>query len=95
MAQHKWHKEIKAFVDGETVLAKPINLGFVQMYGQVAKISMFDNEDYTFYIMPKPKEPQYLYVYLNEDQTIDTLNYKPLGDVHRILGKIKLEVDDV
>ena len=40
---------------------------------------------------PQPKQPQYLYVYLNEDKTIDILNYKPLGDVHRILGKIKLE----
>jgi hypothetical protein len=103
MAQHKWAKEIKAWLDGETVLAKPVNQGFVQMEGVVGKISMFDNEDYTFCIMPKSKKPKYLYVYKDSAYTIETcsnpdnviIKSKRLKELkHDYIGKIKLEVND-
>ena len=88
--QHKWHKEIKAWADGAEI--EEFDWEVTGKDGwNVTESPEWNNTRYCYRIKPQPKEPQYMYVYLNEDKTIDILNYKPLGDVHRILGKIKLE----
>jgi hypothetical protein len=90
MAQHKWHKEIKAWADGAEI--------------EVCKAGTWYGTDYPnfhdsveFRIKPRPKEPQYLYVYKHEGDGI-SFGYKPHGALNmwqtKVIGKIKLEVDD-
>jgi hypothetical protein len=60
MAQHKWHKEIKWFIDGGDVERKNINGDVWYLITDIGEFSI-DYMDYR--IKPQPKEPQYLYVY--------------------------------
>ncbi len=89
--KHKWHKEIKAWADGAIIECQNVATG---EWEELEVPYWYESNEYKYRIKSQPKEPRYMYVYLNEDKTIDILNYKPLGDIHRILGKIKLEVDD-
>lgn len=86
--KHKWAKEIKCFIDGGEVERKNINGDEWYLITDIGEFSI-DYMDYR--IKPQPKEPQYLYVYLNSE------GYYEL-DVERRdrswMGKIKLEVDD-
>jgi hypothetical protein len=98
MAQHKWHKEIKAWADGaeiesESYIDDDLNLGW--------KIDHYPNwhSNITYRIKPQPKEPQYLYVWLDKDTELAQLEtHEPKGvledDLYKYIGKIKLEDND-
>ena len=90
MAQHKWHKEIKAWADG----------GEVEFYDPVTETWELIEEplwwDKTKYrIKPQPKEPQYLYVHRNNEGNIEYAFSETVSIVgYFYIGKIKLEVED-
>ena len=95
MAQHKWHKEIKAWADGAEIECKFLD----EKWDLVGHFPPFDDDDYLFRIKPQPKEPQYLYVYkingivrMVENGGYIEIHHK--DDHVTYIGKIKLEVDD-
>jgi hypothetical protein len=92
--QHKWHKEIKAWADGAEIEFSNFNDLWT-----TEKCPNWDAKHGEFRIKPQPKEPQYLYVWLDKDTKLPQLEtYKPRGvledDLYKYIGKIKLEVDD-
>jgi hypothetical protein len=96
MAQHKWHKEIKAWADGAEIETKHIES---DVWLTDTDEPYFWLEDYEFRIKPQPKEPQYLYVWLDKDTELAQLEtYEPRGvledDLYKYIGKIKLEDND-
>ena len=94
MKQHKWHKEIKAWADGERIEQKWINSS---LWEDVIFPS-WNSVEREYRIKPQPKEPQYLYVWnvfgeivLTQDKNgvvIDTWDPKVPP---KCIGKIKLE----
>jgi len=92
MAQHKWHKEIKAWADGAEIEHKWEDAWYIS---NPPKWS----DDVEYRIKPQPKEPKYLYVYNVSNEIklceaggfIEVLSGK---QTVRKLGKIKLEVQD-
>jgi hypothetical protein len=98
MAQHKWHKEIKAWADGAEIEYR------TKLYGTWGNWMDDDNptwnDKYEYRIKPQPKEPQYLYVWQPYDKenevVMDTQEPEGVLDdgVYKYIGKIKLEVDD-
>jgi len=94
MKPHKWAKEIKAWADGAEIehFEDEVWKTWKQKYSPSWS---YINE---YRIKPQPKEPQYLYVYEHEGNGI-SFGYKPHGALNmwqtKIIGKIKLEVDDV
>ncbi len=85
MAQHKWHKEIKAWADGaEIEYFDELKIRWLDVLG----MPRWDSSS-EYRIKPQPKEPQYINVYgWLENGNITFKQYGPY------LGKIKLEVDD-
>ncbi len=89
MKQHKWHKEIKAWADGAEI-------EFLTEDGWFNAGDPEWNENSEYRIKLQPKKPQYLYAY------VDT-RYGKVGfstewgndSAMPLIGKIKLEVDDV
>lgn len=90
MAQHKWHKEIKAWAEGQDIQWKAeVTTGEWVDVGD--RVPMWHRLDVDFRIKPQPKEPQYLYIYgkgMGIELTLGQLEDRTL------IGKIKLEVDD-
>ena len=92
MAQHKWHKEIKAWADGAEIQS------YWESDGWNDEICPDWSGDYEYRIKPQPKEPQYLYAWFepNYGKTYITANTSvngvPVG--YEYIGKIKLETDD-
>ena len=105
MAQHKWHKEIKAWADGEDVEIR-IGKRWVGCNEPVW------SEQTEYRIKPQQqqsscckcqqtcsalKEPQYLYVLKNNLEEIRLVDYKPhplqeyVSTTWKCIGKIKLE----
>ena len=86
MAQHKWHKEIKAWASGAEIE--------IYMHDNW---TVTDNPQWhpanEYRIKPQPKEPQYLYVFADladwEATRTSVLNRKK--DYETYIGKIKLE----
>jgi hypothetical protein len=92
MAQHKWHKEIKAWADGAEIECKVVNnkLGISTDWFS-ATTPEWDNSDLFHRIKPQTKEPKYINVYgYLENQNI--CFQQQIGMPY--IGKIKLEVDD-
>jgi hypothetical protein len=90
--QHKWHKEIKAWADGEEIEAK---WNVTQSGWFVDPIPRWNNDEWEYRIKPQPKEPQYLYVYKDYGLVTEFRTEKiidPNGVEY--IGKIKLEVED-
>lgn len=93
MKQHKWHKEIKAWADGEEI----------ELYraGEWVDcdIPVWGNQS-KYRIKPQPKEPQYLYVWKNNLEEYKFTENEPhplttiANKVWKPIGKIKLEVDE-
>jgi hypothetical protein len=91
MAQHKWHKEIKAWADGAEIEIKD-KKGEWESYTNTVNFLYHDDLEYR--IKPQPKEPQYLYVYkTGTGQSWSSLTYKDYQSRFYV-GKIKLEVDE-
>ena len=89
MAQHKWHKEIKAWADGAEIECLQGNSGW-----WVTNYPRWD-EDTEYRIKPQPKEPQYLYVYYDTNEDEIKVEIIECGEGFEYIGKIKLETDDV
>lgn len=92
MAQHKWHKEIKAWADGAEI--EKTWTGFQSW--TITETPEWQDSTLTFRIKPQPKEPQYLYVYYNNNTLIYELDARDYlkNPYLRYIGKIKLEVND-
>lgn len=86
MAQHKWHKEIKAWADGAEIECK----NSIGIWVDVPNPD-WNAKGWEYRIKPQPKEPTYLYV--NYDPEI-TEFYLSEFKLKCSIGKIKLEVDD-
>ena len=89
MAQHKWHKEIIHWANGGEIEGRIRNEngtygGWHRLYDPI-----FSSTVVEYRIKPQPKEPQYLYVYLDDNYELSTI---PLdNDDWKYIGKIKLE----
>lgn len=89
MAQHKWHKEIKAWADGAEIEYDRGDSIWIE-----TPDPMWHN-DVKYRIKPQPKEPQYLYVYKEYGISfvrVDKIESPDNGIV--FIGKIKLEVEN-
>jgi hypothetical protein len=96
--QHKWHKEIKAWADGVEVEMRWSD-GEVHHEWSAVSSPNWGSDLCIYRIKPQPKEPKYLYVWLDKDTKLAQLEtYKPRGvledGLYKYIGKIKLEVDD-
>jgi hypothetical protein len=90
MAQHKWHKEIKAWADGAEIERRRYG---DKEWENCENPNWLNPYSHEFRIKQQPKEPQYLYVYFTglEEVSLSTLDNL---NQYELLGKIKLEVDD-
>lgn len=96
--KHKWHKEIKAWADGAE-----IEMWYRQYdgWGDVKDPTWLEGSQ--FRIKPQPKKPQYLYIWKPYDEAEDLIvsDRKPKKNditddgIYKLIGKVKLEVDDV
>jgi len=92
MKPHKWAKEIKAWADGAEVEFRYLHEGKWSEWEFESVPIWTVGEEYQYRIKPQPKEPQYLYVY------VDT-RYGKVGfstgwendSAMPLIGKIKLE----
>jgi hypothetical protein len=96
MKQHKWHKEIKHLADGgeieyRTKLGKGIWSDWSVWDEDYFPEFNNDIADEEYRIKPQPKEPQYLYVYLDDDYEFSPI---PLTGEWEYIGKIKMETED-
>jgi hypothetical protein len=89
MKQHKWHKEIKAWADGVEIEFKVDGKG---EWALLKGTPYWECKNDLFRIKPQPKEPKYLYVYLDDNYELSTIPID--NDNWKYIGKIKLEVDD-
>ena len=91
MAQHKWHKEIKAWADGGEIQCSNI----CEPIGTWRDIEEppWNSETLEYRIKPQPKEPQYLYAFWNGMiRRIDfATEYDGDNEMCKYIGKIKLE----
>ena len=94
MKQHKWHKEIKAWADGAEI--ECFSKGYPDAGWQEFDGDWGEIEGWKFRIKPQPVEPQYLYVYANNDSAPRFFwsEITPLKTDLTYQGKIKLEIDD-
>ena len=93
--KHKWYNEIVAWANGAEIEFKASNGSWV-----LVQSPAWDSELYEFRIKPQPKEPQYLYVMLEEGsafiyskQEFDELQ-DCIEEHGTYIGKIKLEQDE-
>jgi len=91
MKQHKWHKEIKAWADGVEI--ESLYLDRIE-WQKESGYPNWNDEDFKFRIKPQPKEPQYLYAYLQSDGNYKFGRFNCKYNGQKPIGKIKLEVDD-
>jgi hypothetical protein len=89
MAQHKWHKEIKAWADGAEIEVKWFEDKGSDRWHK-AENPYWNTTDSEYRIKPQPKEPQYLYVYNDGGFALTDFD-KPRADCGNYIGKIKLE----
>lgn len=86
MAQHKWHKEIKAWADGAEIEQKG---NFMCGWSAVSSPN-WESDLCIYRIKPQPKEPQYLYVYQGIGELVLERSNTLVLDMN-LIGKIKLE----
>lgn len=90
MAQHKWHKEIKAWADGAEVQFKDAHDANVWLDTNEPLWEIADFLEYR--IKPQPKEPQYLYVYkLHGTYGLEIKLWDEFTSANGYVGRIKLE----
>ena len=97
MKQHKWHKEIKAWADGEEIEVKnsvDINEWIPCKQPNWSEGLWEERDCIEYRIKPQPKEPQYLYVY-GDEGGLNFSQYRSMFNNNTpYIGKIKLEQDD-
>jgi hypothetical protein len=100
MAQHKWHKEIKAWADGAEIEIR-VNTEKLGCDWTAVKPdpNWTQTEGVEYRIKPQPKEQQYLSVWLNKEDGDVFLDIGlPSGVLedryYKYLGKFQLEVND-
>lgn len=91
--KHKWYNEIVAWASGAEIESSDIYIDR-QIWKEVS-IPCWDNDRYLFRIKPTPKEPQYLYAWLNkDDDTVALEAFHPNGiledKLFKYIGKIPL-----
>lgn len=88
---HKWAKEIKAWADGAEI---EVSVSGLEWSKVTARHPQW-HEDNEYRIKPQPKEPQYLYVFKDEDdfQLFITDGSVSSRSREKYIGKIKLEQD--
>jgi hypothetical protein len=95
MAQHKWHKEIKAWADGAEIEQADIRENANPRWYEADSPPDWETTFYKYRIKPQPKEPQYLYVYHGKTSCGDIGIWFEKQQVPYIeggyVGKIKLE----
>jgi hypothetical protein len=101
MKQHKWHKEIKAWADGAEIEVKnsmDIDEWIPCLHPNWSEGFTEEVDWIEYRIKLQPKEPQYLYVYRDGQHHITFTTNPPYPAQNtwdiKLLGKIKLEVDD-
>jgi len=94
MKQHRWAKEIKAWLDGVKVYGRMDTHKSIIAEFEVTELNQFDIDSHSFYIKPQPKEPQYLYVLKDTTGNTFLRNHDGKNNNEIYLGKIKLEQDD-
>ena len=94
MKPHKWAKEIKAWADGAEIEWKYQEGDDDEWVNSLIPDWHDDGKD--FRIKPQPKEPQYLYVFVDSAdwQATRTSVIWNKKDFETYIGKIKLETDD-
>ena len=94
MTKHKWHKEIKAWADGEEV---EYTWGEGVTWCRVPNISAFDEITLKFRIKLLPKEPKYLYAIQTENKGVlgGEIRLIPAGQMFSgtLIGKIEVQDD--
>jgi hypothetical protein len=95
MAQHKWHKEIKAWADGKDIEIRFSDRKKYEDDWSLMCESCWDDDAFEFRIKPQPKEPQYLYVYKDYGELclLEGKIQNPAKEI-KYIGKIKLEDND-
>jgi len=98
MKPHKWAKEIKAWADGAEIEARYEKANGWTDWKLEEGGFIFYQKGAEYRIKPQPKEPQYLYAWLNKQTDEVVFDYEPPhivneDEVHKYIGKIKLEVD--
>jgi hypothetical protein len=92
MTKHKWHKEIKAWADGEQIQYRKI--GSEKWHDEVEEFPYWETIAFEYRVKPQPKEPQYLYVFCDCKGNQLLRTHKGKNSHETYIGKIKLEVDD-
>lgn len=91
--KHKWHDEIVAWAGGKEIEYTDDGSTWYDITNP-----NWSNTTLKFRIKPTPKEPQYLYVYLNQNSqyVIDEASLEDIDSKGTLsyIGTIKLEVDD-
>ena len=96
MKPHKWAKEIKAWADGAEIEFRFYSEGKWSDW-EVVDPPVFNVEEiYDYRIKPQPKEPQYLYCFVQSGDDTVRQSFSPLPRYKNemLIGKIKLEQDD-
>jgi hypothetical protein len=97
MAQHKWHKEIKAWADGAEIEMRRLESWGWRDWETYKDFYWYEGDVHEYRIKPQSKEQEYLYVYMNRNGEMRFF-WNPITPLKTDLtyqGKIKLEVDDV
>ena len=98
MKPHKWAKEIKAWADGAEIEARYEKANGWTDWKLEEGGFIFYQKGAEYRIKPQPKEPQYLYVWKDGQHniTLTTNPPHPAQNIYnlKVIGKIRLEVDD-
>ena len=95
MAQHKWHKEIKAYADGAEIEFRFFSEGKWCKWDVVEPPVFNTDDDFQYRIKPQTKEPVYLYVYFDTYVNRIAIREEPSDlKTYRFVCKIKGETED-
>ena len=97
---HKWAKEIKAWADGQEIENRHLDengnwceWGYWSSNTDVT-VNFLTHDGIEYRIKPQPKEPQYLYVYKVNKNSIELCDEYSAYTKDLYIGKIKLETED-
>ena len=96
MKPHKWAKEIKAWADGAEIETRYVSNDGWTNWDETIEPKWYIEDDIEYRIKPQPKEPQYLYCFVQsgDDTVRQSLSPLPIYKNEMLIGKIKLEQDE-